>query len=380
MSKRLSTPAHERSDNGRGHRPTDTPDPFDTGISLEDLLAADIPLPKFVIETILPEGLSVLAGRPKSGKSWLSLLHGICTAGGLDCFGEPVPARDVLHLALEDTRCRYRARAKKIISAIGPVDTSRLNVRTNWPRAGSGGLLRLAEWMKDHPGGLVIVDTLARFRDRSRGRGNGYEEDYAALSELKVLADNYGAGIEVVTHTRKSAADDPFDEVSGTLGINGAADGIMVLDRQRGAEVAALYMTGRDMPDETLTLAWNADAGLWSLLSRVDGIERPDKQTAPNKTDKCAVFLRSALSVFAFPDAEVVAAAKLRGFNFHDVKNAKTQLRKDDPPLMSQKRGFGVAEWWNWIGNERKPDRPQAALDELMQSENGQNRQNGKTP
>lgn len=362
--------------NGKG---TPADDPFDPGISLTALLAADLPPPQFVIPRVLPEGLSVLAGRPKQGKSWLAMLHAICTAGGINCFGESVETRDVLHLALEDTRCRYRDRARKIVSAIGPVDSSRLNVRTSWPRAGNGGLIRIAEWLTDHPGGLIEIDTLARFRDPSKGRGNSYDEDYRALSELKGLADRYGAGIEVVTHTRKSAADDPFDEVSGTLGINGAADAIMVLDRHRGADVAALYLTGRDLPDETLTLSWEKDAGLWSLVSRVDGIDRPDRKAAPNKVEKCIAFLRPWLATFSFPDAEVIAGAKLRGFSFDDVKESKTLLRKEDPPLVSRKRGFGDAVWWNWIGLEAKPDRSENALAEFMQKDIPQNPQNGKT-
>ena len=157
------------------------------------------------------------------------MLHAICSASGQTCFGQSIPARDVLHLALEDTRCRYKDRARKMVDVIGPMNLDRLEVRTNWPRAGSGGLTRLSEWMKNRPGALVIIDTLARFRDPTKGRGNSYEQDYAAVSKIKTLADTYGASIEFVA--RKGAADDPFDEVSGTLGINGAADAIMVLDR-----------------------------------------------------------------------------------------------------------------------------------------------------
>jgi hypothetical protein len=360
-----------------GKRTAQKSDPFDPGITLADLLAADLPAPRFVIPRALPEGLSILAGRPKQGKSWLAMLHAICTAGGIPCFGERVEARDVLHLALEDTRCRYRDRARKMLAALGAVNTDRLDVRTNWPRAGSGGLARLAEWFSEHRGGLVILDTLARFRDPSKGRGS-YEEDYLAVSSLKGLADEYGAGIEVVTHTRKGAADDRFDEVSGTLGINGAADALMVLDRQRGADAAALYLTGRDLPDETLTLAWGRETGLWSLQSRADGIERPDHKAAPPKVDQCIAFLKTFLTAFAFPDTEILAAAKRQGFTFDDVKEAKTQRRKGDPPLVSHKRGFGVAMWWNWIGRKPRPDRPEAAVEELMQSDIPQNPHNGE--
>jgi hypothetical protein len=345
-------------------------DPFDPGITLADLLAADLPPPRFVIDDLLPEGVSILAGRPKGGKSWLAMLVALSAARGLSALGAPVGGpRDVLHLALEDNRRRYRDRAAKMLRGLGTTAPDRLNVRTNWPRAGSGGLLRLGEWLKAHPGGLVVIDTLARFRDPPRGRGSSYDEDYRAIADLKALADEYDAAILVIHHTRKGAAEDPFDEVSGTLGINGAADSLLVLDRQRGTNVAALFVTGRDLPEQTLTLAWAADTGLWSVTSRTDGIERPEREPKAGaaQDERCARWLRGHLGMFAWPDAELVAGAKLEGFSESAVQRAKKRLRAENPPLCSRPRGVGGA-WWNWIGSRDAPlaDRPEAARRELL--------------
>lgn len=334
-------------------------DPFDSGILLPDLLSLDLPPMQFVFDGILPEGLTVLAGRPKQGKSWLAMLMGISAASaacwlGAQCRG----GRDVLHLALEDTRRRYRDRSAKIVRSLSVQPSYRLDIRTSWPRAGKGGLARLAEWLKDHPGGIVIIDTLVKFRDPPKTRGNSYEEDYEAVSSLKALADEFGAVILVITHTRKLVAEDPFDEISGTLGINGAADGMMVLERVRGSETAALFLAGRDIPEQTLVIQWSDELCIWSLQERRDGIERPEKPTGPNKIERCAQWLSDFLGACSWPDSEVLSAAKREGFTEDNLKRAKATLRKKEPRLCSKARGSGGV-WWQWMGHQEypKPDR-----------------------
>lgn len=337
------------------------PEMIDRGISLAELMACDLPAPVFVVEGLLPTGLSILAARPKIGKSWLVYQVAMAVPEGRPCLGDrAVRQGPVLYLAMEDTRRRLRDRAEKILSGTGWPASSRLDLRVSWPRAGAGGLQRLGEWMADHKGGLVIVDTLAKFRDPTTGRGGGYEADYAAVASLKALADAHDVGVLVVHHTRKSVAPgDPFDEVSGTLGINGAADSIMVLDRPRGEGSAAMYVTGRDIAEQTISLSMDQDTGVWRVTGRTDGIERIEAAKPANKVDRCASWLRDFLGAYAWPDSEVMTAAATAGFTTDNVKVAKARLRKEEPPLSSRTNMSGGV-WWNWIGpkSDRKPDRP----------------------
>ena len=72
-----------------------------------DLMRMELPPARWAVEGIIPEGLSVLAGKPKLGKSWLALEQGIAGASGGVALGEiDVTAGPVLYLALEDTRRR----------------------------------------------------------------------------------------------------------------------------------------------------------------------------------------------------------------------------------------------------------------------------------
>ena len=48
------------------------------------------------------------------------------------------------------------------------------------------------------------------------------------------------------------------DAINNNPRVQLAVIGVLVL-------LAALFVTGRDLPDQTLDLAWAADAGLWSV-------------------------------------------------------------------------------------------------------------------
>jgi hypothetical protein len=147
-------------------------------------------------------------------------------------------------------------------------------------------------------------------------------------------------------------ADDPFDEVSGTLGITGAADSIFVLDRNRGEGTAAMYVTGRDVPDQTYALAWDENSCLWSITGMDGGITRIEKSDTKTKVGQCAIWLKGFIGTeYAWPDDEVLAAAKAQSFSENNVKEAKAVLRKESPSLCSKPSGSG-GKWWNWIGDK----------------------------
>jgi hypothetical protein len=112
----------------------------------------------------------------------------------------------------------------------------------------------------------VVIDTWPKFRPfLTRGRSN-YEEDYEHAGELKATADKYGIAILALVHCRKMGASDPIDEVSGTLGLTGAADGVLVLKRQRGQNDATLFVTGRDLDERDIALRWESECAQWSIM------------------------------------------------------------------------------------------------------------------
>lgn len=145
-----------------------------------------------------------------------------------------------------------------------------------------GGLSHLDRWLAQHPGTrLVIIDTLGRFRPPENGRGSAYQSDYAIGSSLKPLADRRNVALVLVHHTRKMAATDVLDTVSGTQGLAGSVDALLVLRRERGQLDAALYVTGRDIErEEDYALQFHAASCTWSALGTLHDATRTRERQA----------------------------------------------------------------------------------------------------
>lgn len=97
--------------------------------------------------------------------------------------------------------------------------------------------------------------------------GRLYDGDYDAVAPLSALGLKYGVSILIVHHTRKQASDDAFDTISGSTGLTGAVDGLMVLQRAKGGQAGAeLHITGRDFEEQSLALQWDAETWSWMVL------------------------------------------------------------------------------------------------------------------
>ena len=163
---------------------------------------------------------------------------------------------DVLYLAMEDTERRLKERLEVLLS--GRPAPPGLHFATEWRRLDRGGLEDLRKWLEDHPKArCVIVDTLVKVRKPARANRNIYDEDYEAVTGLKQMADQYGVTILLVHHLRKTPdKTDPFNEISGSTGLTGAPDTIMVLKRGRGQADGILHITGRDVDEEQLAMSF----------------------------------------------------------------------------------------------------------------------------
>lgn len=243
---------------------------FERTISACDLLALELPPVRWAVPDILPEGVTLLAGKPKLGKSWMAFGLSIAVANGGVALGtKPVERGDSLYLALEDNERRLQRRLRKML--VGSSAPERLHITTQWSRLDEGGVEALEGWLKAHPDArMIVIDTLAKIRPRQRGQ-NVYAEDYAALEKLLPLAAEHGVAILIVHHLRKGGADDPMDEISGSTGLSGGVDGALVLKRDRGQGDAYLHVDGRDIEEPAeLALTWNANTASWTLAGNAD--------------------------------------------------------------------------------------------------------------
>ena len=91
-----------------------------------------------------------------------------------------------------------------------------------------------------------------------------YQRDYRVGATLQSITDGHpGFGIVVAHHTRKTMSADFVDSVSGTNGLAGAADTIIVLSRDRNTSEGKLSITGRDVEEAEYGLI--SDRGCWAL-------------------------------------------------------------------------------------------------------------------
>ena len=225
-----------------------------------ELLDAEFPEIRWVVPGLIPSGLSVLAGAPKLGKSWLALSLAIAAATGSFALGKiPVEKADVLYLALEDTGRRLQDRLRKL----NATRFENLQFFTDWATGATG----LAAYLGQYPDiRFVVVDTWAKFakvRDQ-----NDYIETTQRAAELKAIADELDIAILAIHHTRKNSKDsggDWVDAVLGSQGLSGAADSTIILRRRRGTNQAELLATGRDIEEQELVLSFDANCGGWTL-------------------------------------------------------------------------------------------------------------------
>jgi probable addiction module antidote protein len=231
-------------------------------MTVAELLDTNFPPPQWIVPDLLVSGLTILAGAPKLGKSWLALALGSAVGSGGDVLGRyRVERRSVLYLALEDTPRRLKNRLEKI----GATPDSHLSLFTQW-RSGTEGIEDLDAYLEEHADvKLVLIDTLARFRGQSKGDAR-YAADYASAASIKAVADKHDCAIVMVHHVRKMAAQDIMDTVSGSNGLNGAADSTWVLTRARGEADSSLFITGRDVEELTLALRFDSACGTWVAL------------------------------------------------------------------------------------------------------------------
>lgn len=189
------------------------------GVDAGKLQSMKFPPIRYTVPGLLPEGLTLLAGKPKSGKSWLTLGLAVSVASGGIALGSiPVDQGDVLYLGLEDNLRRLQSRLQQMLPHSKWPD--HLTLGTECPAIGSGCVEALEGWINAKPNPrLIVIDTLARVRPANKSSEGVYSNDYSAIQPLQELASRHNISIIVVHHTRKSDADDIFDTVSDRLDL-----------------------------------------------------------------------------------------------------------------------------------------------------------------
>jgi hypothetical protein len=274
---------------------------------------------RWTVPDYVPEGLSILAGRQKLGKTWLAIDFSVAVAlGGSAMGGIPCTQGDVLYIDLENGERRIKRRLETLFpDQRNRPDLSRLQWSTASPDLGSDFVEACELWRQSVAAPTFIaVDVLQRIKPAGNVARNSYENDYSILAEVQQWAMESGVSVLLLHHTRKGGADDPLEALSGSNGLSACADSILVLDRTSAG--ITLYVRGRDVDEKETALRF--DIGRWAILGEAGEIRRSDERT------RVLNLLRDATEPMAPADiADAVGAPKnnVRQLIFKMVKDGE---------------------------------------------------------
>ena len=212
-------------------------------ISALELIQKEFEPMRWTVPNLIPEGLIILAGKPKVGKSWLALhlCHSVAFPKGGYALGK---------IEVEPGKAVYY------------------------------GLEEIESFLEDNPETrLVVIDTLARVKPK-RGRNNdAYETDTEIMGGLQILAMRHSVTVLVVHHMRKNVkdADDVFDGVLGSTGLTGTADATILMQRGRQSREIVMHITGRDVEEQQLSVKFDlTDRVPFNLMGTTEEVHMSD--------------------------------------------------------------------------------------------------------
>jgi len=244
----------------------------------------------FIVPGLIPSvGVTLICAKPKIGKSWLLL----------DTCLSATAQGDVLYLALEDGPHRLQDRTATLLTFLAEWPEN-LTLTTKWRRIDQGGLDDMREWVEDTRAAgrkvaFIAIDVLGMVRPLNRGRNgqqSAYDRDYEAIAGLRELAADLDVAIIVAHHTRKAEAEDLIDKVSGTFGLSGAADTIIVIEQRSGNWI--FNVRGRDVMANELAAKFDKDTCRWTILG--NAAEHSEQTPKQEKGSSAQTILEEALT------------------------------------------------------------------------------------
>lgn len=243
-----------------------------TLISAQDLQKADLPPIRFIVAEILPQGLVLLTAPSKYGKSWFALDLCLSVSAGKPFLGFKTEQCGVLYIALEDSQRRLKARMNAILKDT-PAPQG-FDYTTTAPTLDTGLENLLCEYITKNPNtGLIVVDVLQKVRSDAP-TSNAYAADYADMTKFKRIADGFNIAVLILHHNRKMVdSNDPFNMISGTMGLMGASDTAYVLHREkRKDEETTLSITGRDVEMNAYKIKWDKETARQRMIGGVEEV------------------------------------------------------------------------------------------------------------
>ena len=268
--------------------------------SAEDLITKEIKETKLIVgdsydNALLTEGTCIIASKPKVGKSYFAMTMALAVAGGHPFLGYQTQQCDVLYFDFETNEFTRQRRLKNILAANNWEVPESLMISGSKARVGHGFEDMLANYLEYNEGvGLVVVDMYQQIVDEKKStKENDYEQAYRNFDALNDIAHHYGIALVLVMHSRKEVnQDDPFSNILGSVGLQGATDQMLTLGR-KGIDGPIRVWGKAKTHDSSPMLTMRHENSLWKVVdpSEWDGYQ----EKADNEVEYYGSSIRDAV-------------------------------------------------------------------------------------
>lgn len=249
--------------------------------------------PEFIVESLVPVGLTFISGAPKLRKSFLALQLASAVATGTKFLSFNTKQCIVCYFDLEGSKSRISSRSDKM----GIVMPDNLLISNTLENGIADGLIEKLSIMLDNYKDirLIILDTYSRARGTFKSYGaNAYDSDVQLLAPLQRFAINRKIAVLCVHHDKKGAGfcNDTFERLSGTMGISGSCDSVINLigDGKRFDGKATLEYCPRDVKGGELKICFDECSCRWAISEHTEQ-SNPFvewvKKNIPDKSKSC---------------------------------------------------------------------------------------------
>ena len=251
---------------------------YPVAVSASELKKMEIPQIVWIVDRLLPVGVSMIGAPSKYFKSYMAL--GLCLAV---CTGEKFLSFQCnkyacLYLDLESTKRRPKSRLKQIIpNGDWPENFYILTAEDEVSKINEGFTEQIEHQLNQHPDiKLIIVDVFQMIRQPAKRNQSGYDRDYDDFKVLKRIADSHEIALLLIHHTRKMKdPGDVFNELSGSVGVMGALDCAWIITKEdRYSDEGTLNVTGRDMESQKLKIRFNKCTFQWEYVGTEEDVNK----------------------------------------------------------------------------------------------------------
>jgi RecA-family ATPase len=247
-------------------------------IKAKDIQAMEIEPLTWIVKDLIPEGLSLLAGRPKVGKSWFALNIAVAVAEGNIALNKFQTSKSkVLYIPYEDNTRRIKSRLNCMLNGNEAHENLFFPKDLYFPKINQEGLDCISQSIENEDGiKLIIIDTFGS----AVIKGNtdySFKDDYDFMMRLQKLALKYHIAILLLHHLRKGVSTESvYDDIIGTTGMTASPDTLMIIKKYKEGHI--LHIMGRDVQEADYKSVFDVGTFFWNVtddkVSFVSTVER----------------------------------------------------------------------------------------------------------